>query len=78
MSMSAITGFWHGFKSFSMSGGHVWGHLGIVEVTAGGLGTLPAAWETKAVKSGRHIASIWVALGSVVAPLAAMGRPFAD
>ena len=30
------------------------------------------------MKSGRHIASIWEALGSVVAPLAAEGCPFAD
>ena len=30
------------------------------------------------MKSGRRIASTWEALGSVVAPLAAMGRPFAD
>ena len=30
------------------------------------------------MKSGRHIASIWEALGSVVAPLAAMECPFAD
>ena len=35
--------FWHGFSSFSMSEGRVWGHLGIVEVTLGGLGTVPAA-----------------------------------
>ena len=38
-----------------MSEGRVWGHLGIVEVTLGGLGTLPAAWERKVVKSGRHM-----------------------
>ena len=30
------------------------------------------------MKSGRHIASIWEALGSVVAPLAAMGCFFSD
>ena len=30
------------------------------------------------MKSGRHIASIWEALGSVVAPLAAMGCLFSD
>ena len=30
------------------------------------------------MKSGRHIASIWEALGSVVAPLGAVGCPFAD
>ena len=30
------------------------------------------------MKSGRHIASIWEALGSVVATLAAMGCPFSD
>ena len=30
------------------------------------------------MKSGRHIASIWEVLGSVVAPLAAEGCPFAD
>ena len=73
-----ITGLWQGFNSFSMSGGHVWGHLGIVEVTLGGLGTFPAAQEKQVVKSGRHIASIWEALGSVVAPLGAVGCPFAD
>ena len=61
-----------------MSGGHVWGHFGIVEVTSGGLGTSPAAREKQVVKNGRHIASIWEALGSVVAPLAAMGCFFSD
>ena len=30
------------------------------------------------MKSGRHIASIWEALGSVVASLDAVGCPFAD
>ena len=30
------------------------------------------------MKSGRHIGSIWEALGSVVAPLGAVGCPFAD
>ena len=43
MSMFVITGFWHGFNLFSMSEEHVWGHLGIVEVALGGLGTFPAA-----------------------------------
>ena len=61
-----------------MPGGRVWGHLGIVEITLGGLGTFPAACQKQVVKSGRHIASIWEPFGSVVAPLAAMGRPFAD
>ena len=61
-----------------MSGGRVWGHLGIVEITLGGLGTFPAACQKQVVKSRRHIASIWEPFGSVVAPLAAMGRPFAD
>ena len=61
-----------------MSEGRVWGHLGIVEVTLGGLGSFPAACEKQVVKSGRHIASIWKALGCVVAPLAADGCPFAD
>ena len=61
-----------------MSGGNVCGHVGIVEVTLGGLGSFPAACEKQVVKSGRHIASIWEALGSVVAPLAAMGCFFSD
>ena len=61
-----------------MSEGRVWGHLGIVEVTLGGLGSFLVAWEKQVLKSERHIASIWEPFSSVVAPLAAMGRPFAD
>ena len=45
MSMFVVTGFCHDLKSFSQSEGRVWGHLGIVVVTLGGLGTLPAAWK---------------------------------
>ena len=56
-----------------MPGGRVWGHLGIVEITLGGLGTFPAACQKQVVKSGRHIASIWEPFGSVVAPLALWG-----
>jgi len=41
-----------------MSEGRVWGHLGIVEVTLGGLGPFPAAGDKQVVESGRHIASI--------------------
>ena len=38
-----------------MPEGRVWGHLGIVEITLGGLGTFPAACQKQVVKSGRHI-----------------------
>ena len=61
-----------------MPGARVWGHLGIVEITLRSLGTFPAACQKEVVKSRRHIASIWEPFGSVVAPLAAMGCPFAD
>ena len=68
----------HDFSSFSISERRARGHLGIVEGTLGGLGTLPAAREKQVVKSGRHIVSTWETLGSVVAPLGAEGCPFAD
>ena len=76
MSMSVIAAFDTILDHFPA--GRAWGHLGVVEITLGGLGTFPAACQKQVVKSGRHIASIWEPLGSVVAPLAAMGRPFAD
>ena len=70
-------GFCYSFHVFWVSGGYLWGLLGHVEASLGGLGAFPAAWEEPVGKSKRNLASKRESLGSLVPPLGAPGCPFA-
>ena len=75
--LRAVLGFQCSFDAFLTSGGHLWGHSGLVVAIWGGLGLTFAACGEEVAKNEGKTGSIWEAWGSLVPPLGAQGVTFA-